>query len=87
MDFEYDPAKSASNHEKHGIDFVAAQALWLDDRLIEVPAKTEDEPRFLAVGKIAGKHWAAVFTRRGAKIRIISVRRARNQEVARYESD
>ncbi|TAZ22182.1 BrnT family toxin [Rhizobium ruizarguesonis] len=86
MDFEYDPAKSASNREKHGIDFLAAQALWLDDRLIEVPANTEDEPRFLAVGKIAGKHWAAVFTRRGAKIRIISVRRARKQEVARYES-
>lgn len=87
MDFEFDPAKSDSNKAKHGIGFVEAQALWLDSRLLEVPAKTEDEPRFLAIGMIAGKHWTAVFTHRGAKIRIISVRRARQQEVAHYESN
>lgn len=86
MDFEFDPAKSATNLEKHRIDFDAAQALWLDDRLLEVPAKTEDEPRFLAIGQIDGKHWTAVFTYRGTAIRIISVRRARKQEIERYES-
>lgn len=86
MDFEFDPAKSATNREKHGIDFDAAQALWLDERLLEVPAKTEDEPRFLAIGRIGGKHWTAVFTHRGAAIRIISVRRARKQEIEHYES-
>lgn len=53
MDFEFDPAKSATNLEKHGIDFDAAQALWLDERLLEVPEKTEDEPRFLAIGQIS----------------------------------
>lgn len=86
MDFEFDPAKSATNLEKHGIDFDAAQALWLDERLLEVPAKTEDEPRFLAIGQIDGKHWTAVFTHRGTAIRIISVRRARKQEIEHYES-
>lgn len=86
MDFEFDPAKSATNLEKHGIDFDVAQALWLEDRLLAVPAKTEDEPRFLAIGQIDGKHGTAVFTHRGTAIRVISVRRARKQEIEHYES-
>ncbi len=84
--FEFDEAKSQSNLEKHGIDFVEAQQLWDDPDLLEIPAKTSDEPRFLIVGMIAGKHWSGVVTYRGDKIRIISVRRSRTEEVALYES-
>lgn len=65
MDFEFDPAKSAANKARHGVDFVEAQRLWPDEALIEVPAKTEDEPRFLAIGRMAGKHRSAVCVRRG----------------------
>ncbi len=86
MIFEYDPAKSAANLEKHGIDFEAAQALWADELLLEIPARTTDEPRFLVIGKIGDRHWAAVITYRGETVRIISVRRARDQEIAYYES-
>lgn len=85
MLFEFDEAKSRSNSAKHGIDFVEAQALWLDDMLVEVPARTDGEPRFVVVGVIAGKHWSAVITFRDNRIRIISVRRAREEEVALYE--
>ncbi len=85
MDFEFDPEKSAANKVKHGIDFVEAQALWLDEALIEAPARTEDEPRFLAVGRIAGRSWSAVFVRRGGRTRIISVRRSRKEEIKAYE--
>jgi hypothetical protein len=84
--FEFDEAKSQANLEKHGIDFVEAQQLWDDPDLLEIPAKTSDEPRFLIVGMIAGKHWSGVVTYRGNKIRIISVRRSRTEEVALYES-
>ncbi len=84
--FEFDAAKSESNSAKHGIDFIAAQSLWSDPMLLEIPAKTEDEPRFLAVGQIDGKHWSAVITYRGSHVRLISVRRARTEEVALYES-
>ena len=84
--FEFDAAKSESNRAKHGIDFVEAQSLWSDPMLLEIPAKTEDEPRFLAVGQIDGKHWSAVITYRGSHVRLISVRRARTEEVALYES-
>ena len=86
MDFEFDPKKSEKNMQKHGIDFFQAQALWDDPELLEIPARTEDEARFLVVGKIGGKHWAGIITYRGEKIRIISVRRARKEEVELYES-
>ena len=46
------PAKSATNKAKHGIDFDEAQALWKDARMLEAPAKTDDEPRVLVIGKI-----------------------------------
>lgn len=84
--FEFDEAKSQANHLKHGVNFVDAQALWDDPRLLEIPAKTEDEPRYLMIGLINGKHWSAVITYRGTNIRLISVRRSRTEEVALYES-
>jgi len=84
-EFEFDEIKSQVNLKKHGIDFLAAQALWLDDHLIEVPARTEGEPRFLVVGVIADRHWSAIVTCRGERIRLVSVRRARATEVAVYE--
>ena len=86
MGFEFNPQKSDQNLAKHGINFVDAQRLWNDSNLLEIPAKTEDEPRFIAIGQIDGKHWSAVFTYRGSDMRIISVRRSRFEEVAMYES-
>lgn len=85
MEFEFDPAKSASNLEKHGIDFTQAQALWEDVMRAEIPARTADEPRWLVIGKIAGKHWSVVVTYREQRIRIISARRARKEEQTLYE--
>lgn len=84
--FEFDPKKSESNLEKHGIDFVDAQEIWQDIDFIEVQAKSDDEPRSLVVGKIGDKHWSAIITYRSEKIRIISVRRSRESEVTMYES-
>jgi len=86
MEFEFDAKKSSSNKAKHGIDFSQAQRLWDDPDLIEVPVRTSDEPRFLVVGRIADRCWSAVITYRDDKIRIISVRRARKEEVNIYES-
>ena len=86
VSFEFDAAKSESNRIKHGIDFLEAQALWNDPMLLEIPAKTDDEPRYLVIGLIRDKHWSAVVTYRADNIRLISVRRARTEEVARYES-
>ena len=86
MDFEFDPIKGKINKEKHGIDFGEAQALWADPDLIEIPVKTMDELRYLVIGKIAEKHWSGIITYRSNTVRIISVRRARKEEVNIYES-
>ncbi len=86
MEVEFDPNKSNMNKAKHGIDFIEAQTLWNDSDLIEIPVKTSDEPRFLVIGKIGGKHWSGIITYRSGKIRIISVRRSRKEEVSIYES-
>ena len=86
INFEFDETKSQANLLKHGINFVDAQDLWSDPSLLEIPAKTEDEPRYLIIGLINEKYWSAVITYRGAVIRLISVRRSRTEEVALYES-
>lgn len=86
MEFEFDEQKSNSNKKKHGIDFVEAQSLWEDPDLLEVPLRSPDEPRFLMVGQVGGKHWSAIITHRQDRVRIISVRRSRNEERELYES-
>jgi uncharacterized protein len=86
MEVEFDPNKSAINKQKHGIDFIEAQALWNDVDRVEVPARTVDEPRIVVIGMSSGKHWSAVITPRGTKTRIMSVRRSRREEIEIYES-
>ena len=85
MEFEFGPQKSESNKKKHGIDFNEAQALWDDPEVIEIPVRTSDKSRFLVIGKISGKHWSGVITYRSGKIRIISIRRSREEEVDIHE--
>lgn len=87
MSFEFDAGKSEINKKKHGIDFREAQALWSDPDLIEIPVHTVDEPRYLVIGKLEGKHWSGVITYRDGRTRIISVRRSRKEEVEIYESE
>jgi uncharacterized DUF497 family protein len=84
MEFELDPAKSAINKEKHGIDFDEAQVLWLDDFRIDTDAGYGPEVRRVTVGRIGVKLWTGVYTLRGRMIRIISVRRARTNERMLY---
>ncbi|MBL7130093.1 MAG: BrnT family toxin [Candidatus Omnitrophica bacterium] len=85
MEFEFNHKKNEINKKKHGIDFIEAQALWEDPDLIEIPIKTHDEPRLLVIGRISGKHYSGVITYRRERIRIISVRRSRQEEVDIYE--
>lgn len=86
MNFKFDSEKSDSNKIKHGIDFVEAQELWNDIDLLEIPAKTTDESKFPVIAKIGRKLWTGIITYRSDNIRIISVRRARDEEIEPYES-
>lgn len=84
MEYEYDPNKSESNRQKHGIDFEEAQALWLDAYRLEIQAKSDDEPRFALIAELGKKLWTVFYTVRENRIRIISVRRSRKGEKELY---
>ncbi len=84
--FEFDPDKSESNRLKHGIDFSAARKLWKDSNRVEIPAIWLDEPRFILIGQIEDETWSAIYTLRENNIRIISVRKARDNEKKIYHS-
>ena len=86
MDFEFDEKKSHANKQKHGIDFIEVQALWEDPDRVEIPAKTIDENRSLLIGKISRMYWSVIITYRDTKVRIISARRSRKEEIEIYES-
>ena len=87
VEFEFDPDKSAANRDKHGMDLTSAQTLWSDAGLVILSSKYPDEPRFLAIGRIADQHWTAIFTGRDDAVRLISVRRARQNEKEIYEQN
>lgn len=84
--FEFDPAKSASNKIKHGIDFVEAQALWRDGQRLELPTRlgAADEERWMVIGRIGIRYWTAIVTYRETSVRLISVRRSRDDEESWY---
>ena len=84
MEFEFDPEKSESNREKHGIDFYVAQLLWDDESHFIIPARSTTEARYALIGKCQGSIWTCIFTLRGKNLRIISVRKARDEEKERY---
>lgn len=83
--FEYDPNKSISNLNKHGINFEQAKLLWEDDQRVTLASRSDIELRYLTIGKLNGKHWSAFFTMRNDTIRLISVRRSRKKEISCYE--
>ena len=86
MEFEYDPANSKINVEEHGINFGHAKLQWLDEKRIVVPARSITEPRAAIIAQHAGTLWIAIYTMRGDSIRLISVRRSRNEEREGYNN-
>ena len=86
MLFEFDKKKSIVNRSKHGIDFIEAQRIWNDPERVEIPARNMDEALYMVIGRIRKEIWTAIYTVRNKNIRIISVRKARDNEKEIYES-
>lgn len=82
--FEFDTAKSEVNLAKHGIDFAEARGLWDDPQAVVVKARSSTEPRFALISRCKGRIWSAFYTDREQQVRIISVRRARDNEERLY---
>ncbi len=87
VEFEYDPRKSEANLSKHGISFAQSQKLWTQGETITFNSNNagNDESRQITIGKIEGKYYSAITTQRAGRTRIISVRRARQEEIEVYE--
>lgn len=72
--------------DKHGIDFIEAEVLWEDPERIVISARSTNESRSLLIAERKGTLWAAVYTLREKNIRIISVRKSRENERKIYKS-
>jgi hypothetical protein len=87
--FEWDPKKSASNEEKHGVSFEEAKTVFTDQfaRLIADPDHSEKEDRFILLGTSIHSRLLVVChcVRTNDSIRIISARKADKQERKLYE--
>ena len=84
MKFEFDPKKSLANKMKHGISLEQAQELWFVPS-VEIEARTQDEPRYMIIGRLNGKFYSSIFTMREKDvIRLISARRSRKTEENLY---
>lgn len=82
MEFDWDPAKEYTNKEKHRVSFEDAKAIWdLGHLEVKDIAYAESgEKRSATIGWIRNRLYVAIWTKRHSKIRLISVRRARENE-------
>ena len=79
-EYEWDEAKRLSNLDKHRVDFAAIGSFEWDSATV-YPDDRYDEPRWLGYGYIEDTLHVVVFTERGERTRIISLREADPQEV------
>jgi uncharacterized protein len=86
MEFEWDEAKRLTTLEKHGLDFLDAGLLFGNPHAVAAAKVVGGEPRWLAVGLIEDVYVTAIFTWRGDVIRLISMRKARDDERKRHQA-
>jgi uncharacterized DUF497 family protein len=85
MRIEFDPAKDASNQEKHGLSLAQASALDWDEALVWTDDRYEyGELRRIALAPATGILFFAAFVDRGDVRGIISLRKANRREVKHY---
>ncbi|MDR1427564.1 MAG: BrnT family toxin [Bifidobacteriaceae bacterium] len=84
LEFEWDPNRSASNKEKHGVDFEQAKALWDDPARLPELLEFASEQRWALTATMDARAWRVIWTPRGKAVRIISVRRASRKEARAY---
>jgi uncharacterized protein len=86
MLFEWDESKRRRNVEWHGLDFLDAQPLFDGRPVYTYTSPRHGEERFVTIGLLEGRFLAAVWTWREGRVRLISVRRARDAEKRRYRN-
>lgn len=84
--FEWDEAKRHTNLDEHGLDFLDADLVLEGPHLLTEARTVDGEVRHLAIGRIAGRHVAMIFTERDGAIRVISLRKARQREREQHQA-
>lgn len=86
MEIEFDPAKSERNVAERGLAFTLVEQFEFETALVREDLRHPyGESRFIAIGRIGPLVYVVVYTLRGARVRVISFRRANDREVATYE--
>jgi uncharacterized protein len=85
MEFEWDQKKAQKVWEKRGIRFEVACQIFAGAR-IELSSDRAAERRWITIGEIDGRVLAVVYTLRGDVIRLITARRARENEERSYHA-
>lgn len=86
MPISYNALKNETNIRERGLSFEAVRDLDLTKALIiEDIRKVYEERRFQVLGLIEGRLHMLVFTPRGGKMHVISLRKANPREIKRYE--
>lgn len=88
MDIEFDKIKNELNIEMRGISFELAEEFDFSTASYEIDdRKNYREIRMRALGFIGDRLYSLVFTERGEKTRIISLRKANLRERKKYEKE
>ena len=88
MDFEWDPVKTRTNEQKHGVTFFEACEVFDDDHSSAVgdPDQSVGENRYLLFGMSKdGKYLVVSYTEHGDRVRLISARQMTPRERKAYE--
>ncbi len=80
MQFDWDEEKSAINLAKHGRAFLDSHLVWLQPHGQLLAGNTETEERLVRRGIIENQVWLCVYTMRGDKYRVMSLRPAHKKE-------
>jgi uncharacterized DUF497 family protein len=87
VEFEWDDDKRLTNLAKHGFDFQRAVELFDGRPVVEIQSTYPLEARFKTTGQLDDVFVTAIWTRRDNAIRLISVRRAHDDEERKYHAD
>lgn len=84
----FDPAKDATNREKHQVSLAFGDRIFADDNHLIIPSirAVDGEERFKVIGTVAGKLFTGIFVWRGDLPRFISVRRSNTGEEKAYHA-
>ena len=81
MSLEWDQNKNIINIKKHGIDFYDADKIFKNPILTKIDERIDyKEKRWIGIGRLEKVTVVLIFTKRGKKIRIISIRKANKIE-------